>query len=625
MKSITFSTFCLLTIIMLEFPCNNIYRSQCIQFLSFLKYCNIYLCNRNSMKKMIKFVILVCSLLQVVELTEEQDCNKSVILYPPGVCPTGRYQYHNTCACGDFFKYDQYVTCDLLQVNLNVRLYKGYCMTFDKTTNLTYSGKCSYSTRFNKDPYLIIPKNVFYLNEWMCGDLNRTGLLCSQCQPGLGPAVFSYYRECKECLTYPYGWILFFVRSVITSTLFCIVLIILQVNIATPALNGFILAAQIIAIVFNNNSFIIFGLSWSYTFPKFVVDIYGLFNLDFFTYLIPSFCISKDMTMLTVIALDYITALYPILFTVVVYISITLHDKGVKIVVLFWRPFHKCFARCRRKWELEGSVVNAFATFLLLSFCKTCSISFNLLQNVKVWDICGSNNNRLYYEASVEPYSTEHIPFLVMSIVMTIGAGLPVVFLLFYQNRFFQKFLSACGINCTLIHELAKITQGCFKNGTTHGTRDYRWLAGGLLVVRFILMFMINQKYGDLLYIIFFNILSFTFLALRPYSNEFHNIVDSSFWTMFTLSNSWYLYYQAFNDVWRDLPHLIKVLPLLYIAGYTFYMMFRRCQRGCKSIRKRKNRDNIITDMNEDIPDRLLRPHMYTPIMQHKPLFSNTE
>ena len=31
----------------------------------------------------------------------------------------------------------------------------------------------------------------FGLDEFMCGGLNRTGLLCGKCQSGLGPVVFS--------------------------------------------------------------------------------------------------------------------------------------------------------------------------------------------------------------------------------------------------------------------------------------------------------------------------------------------------------------------------------------------------------------------------------------------------
>ncbi len=82
-----------------------------------------------------------------------------------------------------------------------------------------------------------VSSDVSKLDEEMCGPLNRTGLLCSHCQPGLGPAVFSYYKECKECTSQPLGWLLFFVRLTVPLTLVCVVVIVFRINIASPVLN----------------------------------------------------------------------------------------------------------------------------------------------------------------------------------------------------------------------------------------------------------------------------------------------------------------------------------------------------------------------------------------------------
>ena len=37
------------------------------------------------------------------------------------------------------------------------------------------------------------------------------------------------------------------------------------------------------------------------------------------------------------------------------------------------------FARFRRRWDPKGSVINAFATFLLLSYSKLLTVSYSLL------------------------------------------------------------------------------------------------------------------------------------------------------------------------------------------------------------------------------------------------------
>ena len=94
----------------------------------------------------------------------------------------------------------------------------------------------------------------------------------------------------------------------------------------------------------------------------------GIWNLVFFQYFIPPFCISSDMSTLHTLALEYVVAAYPLLLTVVIYFCIQMYDRGVRVVVCVWRPFHVCFVRFRRKWNPKGSVINAFATFLLLSY-----------------------------------------------------------------------------------------------------------------------------------------------------------------------------------------------------------------------------------------------------------------
>ena len=57
--------------------------------------------------------------------------------------------------------------------------------------------------------YITSPNATSQLNSFMCGDLNRTDLLCSKCQHALGPAVLSYRPQCVECLNRWYGWLVY--------------------------------------------------------------------------------------------------------------------------------------------------------------------------------------------------------------------------------------------------------------------------------------------------------------------------------------------------------------------------------------------------------------------------------
>ena len=550
-----------------------------------------------------------------------EECIQSLADNPPTACPTWQYKAGGSCHCGGNNYILTYTLCtdgwpqSLNDTHRNLHLTRrDYCITYDNSTNLTFLGRCPYNTNWDTVPTTPITDDVLKVNEETCGPLNRNGLLCSQCQPGLGPAVFSYYRECKECLAQPLGWFLFFVRLTVPLTLFCVIVIVFQINTASPALNGFVITVQIITNAFNDFPFAIRGLEHYYSITKFVADVYGIFSLDFFTYALPSFCISEDMSMLTVVSLQYIEAVYPILFTLTVYVFITLHDEGYRIVMFCWRPFHKCLARFRRSWRLKGSVINAFATFFLLSYCKFCSISLHLIQPVYVWNICGYIERQVYYEASYKAFSKRHIPYLAVALFFILFfVTLPAIFILFYQNKLFQKLLSIFRFRCFFVHELANNIQGCFKNGTEPGTRDYRWVAGVYLLLRVFLVFFINQEFNELLYIIAPIVACFLVVTLRPYKVEWSNYVDAFFWITISIGTSWHLYWVAFDEAWMDLPNVLKLLPLLYIACYILYSAFKRVR---SLYRQRKLSGGTVVKDGEELPHRLIDPHEYSPLIQ---------
>jgi len=85
------------------------------------------------------------------------------------------------------------------------------------------------------------------------------------------------------------------------------------------------------------------------------------------------------------------------------YVCIKLHDNIFKAVVWLWKPFHRHFVHFRRSWDPKASIVNAFTTFLLLSFSKILFVSFTLLKSFKVrYNSADSRKCFLHYDATVE-------------------------------------------------------------------------------------------------------------------------------------------------------------------------------------------------------------------------------
>ena len=534
-----------------------------------------------------------------------------VVLVSSQTCPTWFIRQANNCECGH--QMDNVLQCS--KAENKTEILDGFCLTYNNDTE--HFGPCPYNTKSRLSNFNNVPSDVSKLDEEMCGPLNRTGLLCSRCQPGLGPAVFSYYKECKECMPQPLGWLLFFVRLTVPLTLVCVIVIVFRINISSPVLNSFVLMAQVLnTVLYRNDPFAISGYTPSYSFLKFMADLLGLFNLDFFMFLIPSFCISEHMSTLTVVALEYIEALYPIVFTLAVYLFISLHDRGCKIIVFCWRPFHNCLARFRRRWELKGSVVNAFATFFLLSYSRFCSISLSLLKPVPLYDKHGDITYTLFFTADFNVGT--YIPLAILASILTVTmVFLPAVFLLLYQNHFFQRCLFSCKIKCVLIRELANITQGYFKNSTTPGTRDCRWFAGVYLLLRIIFIAFSAQTYHHVVYLMVFIITPAIILGLRPYKKDRYNYFEAFLLLVFAIGSAWYIYRKAFKNIgWLFALIIITGILLLYIGLFISWMRSALTKCGFSFCHPRRVRHHTgsSTD-NEAVPHRISDPSEYMPLL----------
>ena len=78
-----------------------------------------------------------------------------------------------------------------------------------------------------------------------------------------------------------------------------------------------------------------------------------------------------------------------------------------------------CFARFRRKWNPKGSVINTFATFLLLSYSKLLTVSYKLLYSTTLYNNAGKTFGPfvLYYDASIE-YFMDCLAFALVALFL---------------------------------------------------------------------------------------------------------------------------------------------------------------------------------------------------------------
>ena len=418
-----------------------------------------------------------------------------------------------------------------------------------------------------------------------------------------------------------------------TTILFLVVLIFQCRCITSGPINSYIFVCQLEVSTLNNLPSVINLLAGaSFSILKIFYTVSGIWNLDFFRYLIPPFCVSDQISPLHIITLEYIVAFYPLLLTIIVYICIQLHARDCWVIVTLCKVFCKCFSSCKqrwgRKWDPFASLVHTFAAFLLLSYSKILIVSLRLLSYTQLHLPTGGTFDpprRVLHDPSLEWFGEKHLPFALPAIfILCIFVFLPALFLLLYPMKVFQKCLGCCGRRLLALHAFADVLQGCYKNGT-NGTRDCRYFAGLYLVLRIVLLpalygGSIFGFYDEMVSTVCLVTASLLFLLFRPYKDSsWLNIWDSTAFSLsaFIVFCVMYSKYTAFVPI--QITEVISAVPSVYLLIYVVYRLLEWIKT--LQIFKKKYQDQLIPETEE--PDRLTHPEDYVNDEEVKLLLSD--
>ena len=349
-------------------------------------------------------------------------------------CPPWFEPFNGTCKCGD--SVDRVVRCN--ESLPESAVLDCYCMTYSEAMG-TVVGACLYSCVKGDNHYHKMPKTMEELNYVMCGHFNRTGQLCGECKTNYSPLVYSYDLHCITCSGDQYNWIKYVAIAFVPLTVFLVLVLCCRISATSPKLNAFVTFSQALSYPANVRAVLFLINEESYPAPsiaaRILLAIYGFWNLDFFRTLIPHICLKVDT--LQALALDYGIAFYPLALIIVTYVLIELHARNIRIIVWIWKPFHRHFARFRQQWDVRSSIIDAFATFLLLSNIKLLSVSFDLLLPTHVYNMNGSVVGiYLYYDGSIEYFGKKHLPYAILALFVIITFVLfPLMLLLLYPMR----------------------------------------------------------------------------------------------------------------------------------------------------------------------------------------------
>ena len=143
--------------------------------------------------------------------------------------------------------------------------------------------------------------------------------------------------------------------------------------------------------------------------------------------------------------------------------------------------------------KVQTSLIDAFATFFLLSYVKILHVTVDLLVPTQIYQL-GSNKSTLgvFYSPSIAYFGNDHFPYAILAlIILFLFVIIPTLVLILYPFRCFQKLLSLFPMKWNTLHAFVDSFQGCYKDGTEPGTYDCRWFSVLILLIRLFLNFMI--------------------------------------------------------------------------------------------------------------------------------------
>ena len=435
------------------------------------------------------------------------------------------------CECGSSCGY--LIECD--RISHVVGLLHCYCMTYNIDNSSLIVGASSYGCYHlprdtcNDGRRYVIPLNPSSLSL-QCKKYNRDGQLCGQCRKGFAPPVYTYGMNCTNCTNDMNNWMKYVIVAFLPLTIFFVIVVFFRIRATSGQLNMLILVGQAISaptimrtLTENSDDKLSTNILFSF---------YGIWNLDFFRLLYSPFCLHPEMTTVQALALDYAIAVYPLVLIAVTYLSVELHDHGFRVIVWLWKPFHRCFVCFRREWNIKASLIDAFATFLLLSYVKFLSVSFDLLVPTRVYNIHGEMLTMLYlfYDGSLEYFGKDHLPYGVLALVVLVVFGIfPLLLLCLYPCRCFQRCLNCCRLRSQLLHIFMDAFQGHYKDGT-NGTRDCRWFSALYLIVRLSFLIVFSTVYTSRFrlstYLSILLLLLLLTAIFQPYKSPIDNNID---------------------------------------------------------------------------------------------------
>ncbi len=489
-----------------------------------------------------------------------------------------RFQDNGVCACSTYPP-EGPVKC---QNGSNIiEVQPCFCVYYNRHLNTTEVGSCFYTCYQHSSTVLEVTNSTSF-NDDFCDSHLRRGFFCYECNQTLAMGVLSSLLiDCVECHDYGYkNWLKYFAITLLPLTLFYMLAVLLSFNITSSSLSGIVLVIQCITFSpVRTNFFEGFPDDRAYdVYIRTVMSLFEVASLEFDFYdLLNPFCLHPKLNVFAILCLKYVTVVYPFLLIFLTYALITAYDKEYKVLVWMWKPFKACLFRFRKTWNIRTSLVEIFATFIILSSIMALRVSFRILACVATYDVAG---NRLNYVASmsanVKYFSSQHLPYALLAIAFGVVFAVFPLLLVIYPCKCFQKCLNCCGLRLQILHTFMDAFQGSYKTSP----RDMRYFSALYMLLRFIMLaHAVIHPSPQTLYIS--GCLSLVTAAIitlfQPYKVSAHNAIDSILLLLmgvyFISCNEAFLLASLHYGPQWTFASVLQVISLLPILLYLFLLL----------------------------------------------------
>ena len=429
------------------------------------------------MRKMKSAIILLLMIIaSSLAQATDSNCNQTWYTDKDGDCVCG-VELSGVLRCNECYK--------------TVDISAGYCMTYDTTrqyvggnsSSLLIVGDCPYGALPNTSnrKFTTLPTDPTQVNSSQCAPYNRRGLFCGECLEGFGPSVYSFDLHCANCshMSTTAAISLYLVMELLPITVFYVTVLIFRPLLWTGPQLGYVISCQAIISTLQYSRYIYSSVFNNLPPPLAVLGhisllLSGIWNLEFFHFVTPPFCVSEKLRGIHIHMLGFSTALFPLLLVSITY------------AVVEFNAWYKCVPRFVTAYNLRHSIIHAFATFTMLSIFSTMCQAYAVLDSISVIDIAGKVKGKvLELDPTIRIYSDEHIPYLIVSLSLVfILVVCPGLLISIYPTRLYEKLSSQClSARKQLAIKIFVETVNCgFKDGL-NGTHDYRMIPGIMILL----------------------------------------------------------------------------------------------------------------------------------------------